>query len=358
MIFIYKNMEGSLTAVVGCGPLGRNLVVENQERPEGGQVNHGLIVEPRGVEYVVEAIRHTLGNRDLRGRVEPHGNDAVNLNDRVIPVHVGTNIPTELYRQLGIKRVVDATGLRLDAESIQPHFDDSEIEEVHVTANGLGMPNEVVGINATTEKGKKANTSCTTKSCTAAVRVLQEEFGIVSYSLVTTHAHTNPKRQKLVDRMQLGVMPSKPDPEVDEFSVEKTGAGDAIEWVIPDVRGKLTSALAIRGPVINGSITVLKVTLKQETTVEAVTEALRYFAMEHPNNLMFPKDVTKVMDGKMASAEFKNTAFIRTCKSDAILMRVEGRGNEYTLILGYDNEQGPARAENDLALFTEGRLAA
>ncbi len=356
-------MDGVPTAIIGCGPVGRNMLVENAERPEDQQVNHSLIVEPgnaefRGVDYVVRAVRHSLGNRDLKGTIEPHGNDAVMLNGRIIPVHVGTDIPTGRYRDLGIGTVMESTGLRLDAQSVQPHLDNSGVDVLIVTANATGMDNEIVGINATKNRTKKGNTSCTTKSCAGTVKALEKAFGIVSYSLVTTHAHTNPKRRVLVQRMETGVMPAEPDPEVDEFSVVPTGAGDGIEWVVPSVRGKLTSALAIRGPVINGSITALKVTLQQETTAEAVTEALRAFAQTHPNNLMFPEDVARVADGKMASNQFKDTRHVRSSKADAILMRVEGKGTEFTIILGYDNEQAPPRAANDLALTTEGRLAA
>jgi glyceraldehyde 3-phosphate dehydrogenase len=56
--------------------------------------------------------------------------------------------------------------------------------------------------------------------------------------------------------------------------ITETGAGKAVTKVIPELKDKLT-ANAVRVPIPNGSLAVLSLTLKKNTTVEDINALLR-----------------------------------------------------------------------------------
>src|SRR5690606_40162836 len=61
--------------------------------------------------------------------------------------------------------------------------------------------------------------------------------------------------------------------------ITETGAGSAVARALPSLKGKLTSN-AIRVPVPNGSLAILHLELKNKTTVEAINEVLKKYALE------------------------------------------------------------------------------
>lgn len=357
------------TAIAGGGGvIGRNLIVDNETRPPDQRVDYRLVVEPAvqkyGLEWLVGRVRHSIRNRPLQGDVRQAGNDAIEVNGRKIRVYDGRDIPHGLYDEEGVGQVMETTGLRVSADQAKEH---GYGRDVIITANAKGAPNIVMGVNEETFNPETdevvGNASCTTKSCVAVGKALAENFGVVSYSLVTTHAHTGPERAELTENLETGVLPqidAKEDLEDDEpllsaayeFSVEPTGAGEGIGLVVPALRDKVTSALAIRGPVINGSFTTISFVLKREATKNDILGALTEAARRNPNNLQLVNIAP--------SSNFRTTADIRDTKADGVVLvdQIKGNGRFWTLVIGYNNEEAPARAANDLALYVEQRLAA
>ncbi len=157
-----------------------------------------------------------------------------------------------------------------------------------------------------------SNASCTTNCLAPLAKVLHENFGIVSGVMTTVHAYTND--QRLADVPHNDWRRSRAAAE--NIIPTTTGAARAVGKVLPALAGKL-DGMAMRVPIPDGSIVDLVTVLEQETSVEAVNEAmhtaakgplrsiLRYSEapivssdiVGDPHSSIFDAPFTRVIDG-------------------------------------------------------------
>ena len=105
-----------------------------------------------------------------------------------------------------------------------------------------------------------SNASCTTNCLAPVVKVIYDKFGIQKGSMTTIHAYTND--QHVLD------FPHKDLRRARAAAINlipaSTGAAKAIGLVLPELKGKL-DGLAVRVPVVNGSLTDLVCRVKKPT---------------------------------------------------------------------------------------------
>ncbi|MCV2403651.1 glyceraldehyde-3-phosphate dehydrogenase [Marinomonas sp. C2222] len=241
--------------------------------------------------------------------------------------------PTEVdYQSHGIEKalLVDNTGRWRDREGLNLHLSRPGIERVVLTAPGKEMKNIVFGVNdqdLTTEDDIISAASCTTNAITPILSVLEKQFGIESGHVETVHAYTND--QNLIDNIHKGDRRGRAAGM--NMVMTETGAAKAVAKAIPSLEGKLSGS-AIRVPVINVSIAVLSLNLKQETQVETI------------NALLKSASNTKELVGQIGFSEEPDAVssdFIGSEQAgivDALSTKV--RGNQVTLYVWYDNEYG------------------
>ncbi|AKX33832.1 glyceraldehyde-3-phosphate dehydrogenase [Spiroplasma litorale] len=176
------------------------------------------------------------------------------------------------WKKLGIDLVIECTGFYVSKEKSQAHID-AGAKKVIISAPATGELKTVVfGVNhkeITPDDLIVSAASCTTNCMSPVAKVLDEKFGIVKGLMNTIHAVTNDQRLLDLPHSDLrrgraaawNIVPSK------------TGAAAAVGKVLPNLKGKL-DGLALRVPVITGSIVDLTLELGKEVTVESINSAV------------------------------------------------------------------------------------
>lgn len=180
------------------------------------------------------------------------------------------NLP---WGEMNIDIVMECTGIFTDANKARVHID-AGAKRVLVSAPSTGADKTIVfGVNQdtlTSDDTIVSNASCTTNCLAPVVKVLNDNFGIVSGWMTTVHAYTGD--QQLLDKnhkdfrraraANLSMIPTS------------TGAAKAIGLVLPELAGKL-DGMAIRVPTPDVSVVELVVNLEKDATVDAVNNAMR-----------------------------------------------------------------------------------
>jgi glyceraldehyde 3-phosphate dehydrogenase len=231
--------------------------------------------------------------------------------------------PTKLpWGTLGIDVVVESTGFFTDAEKAKVHLD-AGAKRVVISAPATGdLSTALIGVNDTLFaaglKPISGNASCTTNASAPVMQILKEVFGIKKAFLQTVHGYT--ATQKLVDgpdakdlrrgrAAAVNIVPST------------TGAAEAVIKVIPELQG-IFDGVAIRVPVITGSLVMITALLARATTKEEINDAFRKAAAEprwsktlaiqddpivstdvigQPYGAIIDTGLTKVVDGDLAT---------------------------------------------------------
>jgi len=192
--------------------------------------------------------------------------------------------PKELpWKDLNIDVVIEATGAFNSFEKSKPHIE-AGAKRVIITAPAKDNPTDeteatiLMGIND--EKLStcqiSSNASCTTNAAAPLIQILNEKIGIEKAILNTIHGYT--ASQSMVDG------PNKKDWKEGRAGAQNivptsTGAAIAVTKAIPDLEGKF-DGLAMRVPIISGSIADVTFIAKRETSVEEINKILKEGATE------------------------------------------------------------------------------
>ena len=170
-----------------------------------------------------------------------------------------------------------------------------------------------------------SNASCTTNCLAPMVKVLDEEFGIEYGLMNTVHAYT--ADQRLHDAPHKDLRRARA--AATNIVPTSTGAAKAVGRVLPHLKGKLTG-LAMRVPVIDGSVTDFTCVLKQPATVEAINNAFKKYA---EGDL---KGILEYCEDPIVSSDIIGNP--HSCIFDALSTMVVG--NMVKVVGWYDNEYG------------------
>ena len=246
------------------------------------------------------------------------------------------------WRALDIDIVLECTGHFLKREDAAKHLA-AGASKVIISAEGKNEDLMVVlGINEKAYDPQKhhiiSNASCTTNCLATTAKVLNDAFGIEYMMVTTIHAYTatqalidgsSPKHRRRGRAAALSLIPSS------------TGAATATERVLPELKGKM-SAIAVRVPVANGSLTDITARLKRDATSEMVNEAFRTAA----EGAM--KGILGYTGDELVSADIigdEHSAIVDANATKVIMNRV------VKVLAWYDNEYGYARRLLDLAEY-------
>lgn len=184
------------------------------------------------------------------------------------------------WKDLGVDVVIECTGRFTDVARMSKHLE-AGARKVILSAPAKGeMKTIVLGVNDDTlSPGDSliSNASCTTNCLAMIAKVLNDNFGIEKGWMTTTHAYT--ADQNIQDGPHKDWRRARAAAQ--NIVPTSTGAARAIGLVIPELKGKL-DGVAMRVPVINGSITELNAVLDNAVTVEDVN---RVFLKASSTNL-------------------------------------------------------------------------
>lgn len=181
-----------------------------------------------------------------------------------------------------------------------------------------------------------SNASCTTNCVTPVAKVIDECFGIVKGAMTTIHAYTSD--QRLLDNSHQDLRRARS--AAVNIVPTSTGAADAVGAVLPKLKG-IFDGIAIRVPVVTGSLTDFTFLIKQSVTVGQVNQALIKAA---ETDL---KGILGVTDKPIVSSD------VRGCEYSALVDLEMTRvidGDLIKILAWYDNEWGYVNRLVELAI--------
>lgn len=320
----------------GFGRIGRNVFRASLGNPEIEIVAVNDLTSPA-------TLAHLLKYDSILGNL-PHAitatEDSITVDGKKIKVFAEKD-PAKLdWTSVGAQVVVESTGRFTDANAAKAHLQGS-VKKVIISAPAKNEDITIVlGVNADKYDPAKhhilSNASCTTNCLAPVVKVLHENFGIVSGIMTTIHSYTNDqvildfphKDLRRARAAALNIIPTS------------TGAAKALKLVIPEMAGKL-DGFAVRVPTPNVSVVDLTFISEKPATVETVNAALKKAA---DGEL---KGILGYEAGELVSSDFKGDA--RSSIVDAPLTKVVG--SSVKVISWYDNEWGYSNRVRDLILL-------
>lgn len=253
---------------------------------------------------------------------------------------IAANNPSEIdYTAYGINDalVIDNTGVWRDEDGLGQHLKAKGVSKVMLTAPGKGdIPNIVHGVNHQDFNPDDHNiwsaASCTTNAISPVLDVIEKTFGVEKGHIETIHAYTND--QNLLDNFHKKYRRGRS--AALNMVITETGAGKAVAKVIPQLAGKLT-ANAVRVPTPDGSLAILNLTLKKETSLEEIDAAMKDAALN--GNLV--EQIRYADSHELVSSDIVGDSCASIYDSNATI--VSNDGKNVVIYAWYDNEYGYTR---------------
>ena len=203
--------------------------------------------------------------------------------------------------------------------------------KVLISAPGKGVDATIVmGVNDETYRPDDhhviSNASCTTNCVAPMVKVLNDAFAIERGFMTTVHAYTND--QNVLDGPHKD--PRRARAAAVNIIPTTTGAAKAVGEVIPEMKGRL-DGVALRVPVVDGSLVDLAVLVGREVTAQEVNAAFEAAGSSGPlaGRLRYTTEPVVSTDVIGDSS---------SCLFDSALTQASGR---LVKVFGwYDNEWG------------------
>jgi glyceraldehyde 3-phosphate dehydrogenase len=299
----------------GFGRIGRNVFRAAQEA--GSDLEFVAVNDLIDTEMIAHLLKYdsVLGRFPGEIEVSDGGIKVDGAEIRVLNERDPAALP---WGDLGVEVVIESTGLFTKREDAQKHLD-AGAKKVIITAPAKEPDITVVlGVNFESDYDPEqddiiSNASCTTNCLAPVAKVLHDTIGIERGLMTTIHAYTSDQR--------LQDMPHKDYRRARAAAVNliptSTGAAKAIGLVLPDLQGKL-NGIAVRAPVITGSLVDLVCDVSRETSAEEINAAMKEAAdgplrgileynddpivstdiITDPYSSVFDAEQTTVVDGK------------------------------------------------------------
>lgn len=263
-------------------------------------------------------------------------NQSLIINGQTVKM-IEASKPDEInYESYGITNAVliDNTGVYRDRDSLSLHLKSKGISKVMLTAPGKGdLPNIVYGVNHEQQDLANENifsaASCTTNAIVPVLKVIEDNFGIEKGHIETVHAYTND--QNLLDNMHKKSRRGRS--AAINMVITETGAASAVSKVIPQLKNKLT-ANAVRVPIPNGSLAIMNLSIKKETTVDQINSTLKKAALEGP----LVSQIKFSIDKELVSSDIIGNPCPAVFDSMATIVSPDQKN--IVLYVWYDNEFG------------------
>src|SRR3989344_1595754 len=239
------------------------------------------------------------------------------------------------WKELGVDVVIESTGVFESFEKARVHID-AGAKRVLLTAPAKDADRDMgktvlIGINEEKAAACKitSNASCTTNAASPVMAVLAEKIGIEKAVLSTVHAYT--ATQSIVDGPVKGDDYRRGRAAAQNIVPSTTGAAKAVSRALPDLDGKF-DGIAIRVPVVSGSLVDLTFIAKKKTSVEEINALLKEAAgserwsgiLGYTEDQIVSSDIVGMPYGSIVDAKFTKVI-------DGNLVKVRA---------WYDNEYG------------------
>jgi glyceraldehyde 3-phosphate dehydrogenase len=311
-------------AINGLGRIGRAFLKLAVTRPELDVVAVNDLADPANLAYLMR-LDSVYGR--YAEEVVFDSADGPSLTIAGHPIRfLQQRDPAKLpWAALDVDVVVEATGAAETYERARAHLG-AGARRVVLTApakdaDGPDARTVLVGVNldALASAPLSSNGSCTTNSASPVIQALHEAIGVRKAMLNTVHGYT--ATQSLVDAPARGADMRRGRAAAVNIVPASTGAAIAVTRAIPTLAGRF-DGVAMRVPVVAGSLSAIVFLAARSTTAEEINAALEraarldrwkpVLAVTHdqlvssdivgdPHAAIVDLSLTKVVDGDLCS---------------------------------------------------------
>lgn len=319
-------------AINGLGRIGRAFVKMAIKNPEIEIVAVNDLGDINNFAYLLK-YDSAYGHSDLDVKVEASNLIIEGKSIKFLSEKDPAQLP---WGELKVDVVVECTGIFDSYEKSKAHLD-AGARKVVISAPVKGDPVPgissavvLMGINDEILNNCQisSNASCTTNSVAPIIQIMKETVGVKKAILNTIHAYT--ATQKIVD-----------GPDTKDFrrgraaaqniAPSSTGAATAVGQVITDLKG-LFDGIAVRVPVVTGSVSDITFITNRQTTREEINDILRKASADSRWKNLF-----MVTDEPLVSTDIVGNTHASIADLD--MTRVVG-GDLVKILAWYDNEMG------------------
>ncbi|MEK7510230.1 MAG: type I glyceraldehyde-3-phosphate dehydrogenase [Patescibacteria group bacterium] len=318
-------------AINGFGRIGR-LFFRQMANQKDAQVV--AINDLGNVENLAYLLKYDTVYGRFKSSIVAKGNSLL-VDGRTVQVLQEKDPAILPWKKLGIDIVVEATGVFESYEEAKMHLR-AGAKRVVITAPAKDQESKegktvLMGVNDNAMSACKitSNGSCTTNSVAQIAQVLNEKIGIAKALLNTTHGYT--ATQSLVDGPTKGRDMRRGRAAGQNIVPSSTGAAISVTRAVTDLVGKF-DGIALRVPIVAGSIADLTFLAKRKTTAGEVNDILTKAA----KSSRF-KDVLAVSDEPLVSSDIIGQPYGAIV--DLEMTRVVD-GDLVKVLSWYDNEGG------------------
>lgn len=314
-------------AINGFGRIGRIFFRQAFDNPDIEIVAINDLGAPANLAYLLKydtVYRRYEKDFELKdGRLLIEGKEVLLLQEKD---------PTKLpWGQLGVDIVIESTGA----------FDSKEKSAVHLATGAkrvvITAPSKDEAATATPNVGIQnlatdtitSNGSCTTNATNPVMAILMANPGVEKAMLNTVHAYT--ALQGIVDGPDRGTYFRRGRAAAQNIVPYVTGAAKTTVKVLPQLEGKF-DGLAIRVPVISGSLIDITFVSSRPTSVEEINEIFKQAAAAPEW-----QGIMTVTEDQLVSSDILGQPYGSIV--DLALTRVVD-GNLVKVFSWYDNEWG------------------
>ncbi len=343
-------MRKTRIAINGFGRIGRAFLRIARSHPSLEVVAINDLGDVENLAYLL-SYDSTYGKPGFA--VSAHEQNLV-VDGKGIPVLAEKDPANLPWEEFDVDIVIESTGLFEEFDKAKGHLT-AGAKRVVITAPAKGSP--PLGLSAATvlmgvnEEELKhciitSNASCTTNAASPLIAILHEAIGIEKALLNTTHAYT--ATQNLIDGPTKGKDFRRGRAGAENIAPSSTGAAIATTEAFPDLRGKF-DGIAIRVPVIAGSIVDITFLASRSTTAEEVNRILTDAAAEARWSGIFTVTTEQLVSSDIIGSSYASIA-------DLNFTRVVG-GDLVKVLAWYDNESGYANVLLKHVLGLSGSLS-
>ena len=244
------------------------------------------------------------------------------------------------WSDVGADVVIESTGLFTKREDAAKHLD-AGAKKVIITAPATGPDVTLaLGVNDDAYNPQEhhviSNASCTTNCLAPVAKVLHDAVGIERGIMTTIHAYTADQRLQDAPHKDL----RRARAAAANLVPTSTGAAKAIGLVVPELECKL-NGIAVRAPVITGSVVDLTCEVGRSTSKEEVNEA---FASKADTGSL--EGILQYNEDPIVSSDIVRSPYSSVFDAP-LTMVIDGR--LVKVVAWYDNEWGYSNRVVDLA---------
>ncbi|MBR9922660.1 MAG: type I glyceraldehyde-3-phosphate dehydrogenase [Bacteroidetes bacterium] len=266
--------------------------------------------------------------------------DSLVVNGKTIQASSERNPEALPWKELGVDLVLECTGIFRSKEKAGMHLT-AGAKDVLISAPAKGgdVQTIVLGVNddELDRRGNVfSNASCTTNCLAPVAKILDQNWGVRIGSMTTVHAYT--ADQNIQDAPHSDLRRARA--AAMNIVPTSTGAAIAVSKVYPPIKGKL-NAIAVRVPVVTGSMIEVNAILEKKTTAEEI-------------NAVFKAESEGKMKGilQYATDPLVSSDIVRNQHSSIFdSLMTEVNDDMVKVVSWYDNEAGYAARLSDLAIM-------